>query len=120
MHPLAGHVAEGLTLLDPVSRVSRRRRRPRHARHAGLVLTSTLAEFSTALASWRTETDGRYDTLYTAHNHQWFTRPAYVDSLAAAAAGLADVSGYVASPLSGHRARGTAAITAWIHVPHGG
>jgi len=116
VHPLAGHVAEGLTLLDPVSRVFSTPATPsaRKARRSGPDLDARRVQH-------------RLGQL--ADRHRWplrrpqpplVTRPAYVDSQAAAAAGLADVSGYVASPLSGHRARGTAAITAWIHVPHGG
>ncbi|HVK34648.1 MAG TPA: MBL fold metallo-hydrolase [Microlunatus sp.] len=101
--PLGGHATEGLTLLDPVSRVLYAGDSLGTQGTAGLILTSTLAQFTTALASWRSGTDRRYDTLYTAHNHQWFTRPAYVDSLAAAAAaGLADDGAYAASPLPGH------------------
>jgi glyoxylase-like metal-dependent hydrolase (beta-lactamase superfamily II) len=122
VHPLAGHASEGLTLLDPVSRVLYAGDALGTQGTAGLILTSTLTEFSTALAGWRTGTDRRYDTLYTAHNHQWFTRPAYVDSLAAAAAaGLADDGAFVASPLPGHRGltSGTTDVTAWIHVPNG-
>ncbi len=100
VHPLAGHATEGLTLLDPVSRVPYAGDALGTQGTAGLILTSTLAEFSTALTGWRAGTDRHCDTLYTAHNHQWFTRPAYVDSLAAAAAaGLADDGAYVASPL---------------------
>ena len=89
----------------------------------GLVLSSSLADFADALQAWRGDTDTRYDTLYTSHNYQWFTRPAYVDSLqAAAAAGLAGDGAYVPSPLPGYRAltSGTADVTAWIHVPNGG
>lgn len=64
--------------------------------------------------------DGRYDTLYTAHNHQWHTRPAYVDSLAAAAAaGLSSEDAFVATPNPGYGAltAGAADATAWMHIP---
>ena len=123
VHPLAGHATEGLTLLDPVSRVLYAGGSLGTQGTAGLILTSTLAEFTTSLPSWRSGTERRYDTLYTAHNHQWFTRPAHVDSLAAAAAaGLADDGAHVASPLPGHRGltSGMTDVTAWIHVPRGG
>ncbi len=39
------------------------------------------AAYKAVLTQWRTRTDGRYDILYTARNHQWFTSPAYVDQL---------------------------------------
>lgn len=39
------------------------------------------AAYKAALAQWRTRTDGRYDILYTARNHQWLTSPSYVDQL---------------------------------------
>jgi glyoxylase-like metal-dependent hydrolase (beta-lactamase superfamily II) len=122
VHPLTGHATEGLTVLDPVSRVLYAGDALGTQGPAGLVLSSSLAAFGTALTSWRSATDGRYDTLYTAHNHQWFTRPGYVDALATAtAAGLADDGAFVASPLPGYRAltAGTADATAWIHVPIG-
>jgi hypothetical protein len=51
----------------------------------GLVLNTPLADFVTALAAWRAKTDGKYDVVYTAHNFQWFTLPAFVDQLQAAA-----------------------------------
>ncbi|MBN9319848.1 MAG: hypothetical protein BGN86_11220 [Caulobacterales bacterium 68-7] len=39
------------------------------------------AAYKAALTTWRAKTDGRYDVIYTAGNHQWFTSPAYVDEL---------------------------------------
>jgi len=45
------------------------------------VLHDTFARFDTALKAWRAKTDGRYDVVYTAHNYQWFTSPAYVDQV---------------------------------------
>jgi glyoxylase-like metal-dependent hydrolase (beta-lactamase superfamily II) len=52
----------------------------------GLILNAPLADFVTALAAWRAKTDGKYDVVYTAHNFQWFTLPAFVDQLQTAAA----------------------------------
>ena len=51
----------------------------------GLVLNAPLADFTAALVAWRTRTDGKYDVVYTAHNFQWFTLPAFVDQLQSAA-----------------------------------
>jgi glyoxylase-like metal-dependent hydrolase (beta-lactamase superfamily II) len=39
------------------------------------------ARYKAALSQWRAGTDGRYDILYTARNHQWLTSPSYVDQL---------------------------------------
>ena len=43
----------------------------------GLILHSKLADFAVSLAAWRTRTDGKYDLVYTAHNFQWLTLPAF-------------------------------------------
>ena len=42
------------------------------------------AEFAKSFAAWRARTDGRYASVYTTGNFQWFTAPAYVDELQAA------------------------------------
>jgi glyoxylase-like metal-dependent hydrolase (beta-lactamase superfamily II) len=86
VEPLASHSATGLTLLDVNDRVLL----SGDALGAqsvidGLVLNTPLADFVTALAAWRAKTDGKYDVVYTAHNFQWFTLPAFVDQLQAAA-----------------------------------
>ncbi len=84
-YPLAGHSPVGLTLLDVNDRVlmSGDALGTQDA-DAGLLLHEPLAAFSKALAAWRAETDGKYDGVYTAHNYQWFTNPAYVDEVQAA------------------------------------
>ncbi len=84
--PLAGHSAKGLTLLDVSDRVllSGDALGTQSATD-GLVLNTPMADFVTALAAWRAKTDGKYDVVYTAHNFQWFTLPAFVDQLQAAA-----------------------------------
>ncbi len=81
---------------------------------AGLTLSGSLEEFGTALTEWRSETSGAYDTLYTSHNHQWHTRPAYVDSIQTAVA-----SEPVTSPRPGYEAyrAGTGEALAWVFVP---
>ncbi len=86
VEPLAGHSPSGLTLLDPSDRIL-------FAGDAlgtqsatdGLLLNSSLPDFVMALAAWRTRTDGKYDVVYTAHNFQWFTLPAFVDQVQSAA-----------------------------------
>ena len=82
---LTGHSPAGLTLLDVNDRVlfSGDALGTQDA-DAGLLLHQPLAAFSRALAAWRAETDGKYDDIYTAHNYQWFTSPAYVDEVQAA------------------------------------
>jgi glyoxylase-like metal-dependent hydrolase (beta-lactamase superfamily II) len=40
--------------------------------------------YKAALTAWRAGTNARYDMLYTARNHQWYTSPAYVDELSQA------------------------------------
>jgi glyoxylase-like metal-dependent hydrolase (beta-lactamase superfamily II) len=101
--PLAGHSSTALTLLDPYDHVlfggdalgtqgagvgqelsGTRPSRRAQSNPGGLVLHAGLAEFDRALADWRRKTDGKYDTLYTSHNFQWFTDPAYVDQLQSA------------------------------------
>ena len=88
--PLAGHSANGITLLDASDRIllsgdALGTQGP----DAGLVLEDDLARFAAALKGWRTQTSGKFDLVYTAHNFQWYTDAAYVDQLeSAAAAGL--------------------------------
>jgi glyoxylase-like metal-dependent hydrolase (beta-lactamase superfamily II) len=82
VHTLAGHSATGLTLLDVNDRVLfAGDALGTQDADAGLVLTVPLSAFARAFATWRSETDGRYDVVYTAHNYQWFTSPQYVDEL---------------------------------------
>ena len=58
---------------------------------AGLILHDMLASFAGALTAWRAETDGKYDVIYTAHNYQWLTSPAYVNEVQSAVTrGLSD------------------------------
>jgi glyoxylase-like metal-dependent hydrolase (beta-lactamase superfamily II) len=92
VHALAGHSPFGLTLLDPANRVLfGGDALGTQAPDAGLVLHAPLADFARALTAWRAATDGKYDVVYTAHNYQWLTSPAYVDELQKAAArGLAE------------------------------
>ncbi len=79
VYPLAGHSAAGLTLLDVNDRAlfSGDALGTQQA-DAGLQLHVPLSAFARDLATWRAETDGKYDVVYTAHNYQWFTSPAYV------------------------------------------
>ena len=80
--PLSGHDATGITLLDPVNRVLfAGDALGTQGNDAGLILREPLSWFDKAFASWRTATDGKYDVIYTAHNYEWFTSPAYVDAL---------------------------------------
>jgi glyoxylase-like metal-dependent hydrolase (beta-lactamase superfamily II) len=53
----------------------------RQGADAGLVLTGSVDAYRENLRAWRSKTDGSYDILYTSHNSQWFTAPAYVDQL---------------------------------------
>lgn len=87
VEPLSGHSATGLTLLDVNDRIllSGDALGSQSATE-GLALNTNLADFNTALGAWRARTDGRYDAVYTAHNFQWFTLPAFVDQLQSAAA----------------------------------
>ena len=85
VHPLTGHSASGLTLLDINNRVLfSGDALGTQDSDAGLILRDELPAFQRALASWRATTDGRYDVVYTAHNYQWFTAPAYVDQVQSA------------------------------------
>ncbi|MGJ6978960.1 MBL fold metallo-hydrolase [Aestuariimicrobium soli] len=123
VQPLPGHSSDAITLLDATSRVlfAGDALGTQGGSSAGLVLSSSdLAGYQAALSGWRAHTDGAFDTLYTAHNHQWFTRPAYVDSVATAvAAGVSNPGAFVASPLPGHRGltAGTGDVQAFVHVP---
>jgi glyoxylase-like metal-dependent hydrolase (beta-lactamase superfamily II) len=102
VYPLVGHSTAGLTLLDSGDRLlfggdalgtqggasdSAGRGRGGAASQAnsgGLILKANLADFDKAFSAWRTQTDGKYDVVYTAHNYQWFTAPAYIDQLQSA------------------------------------
>jgi glyoxylase-like metal-dependent hydrolase (beta-lactamase superfamily II) len=85
IYPLSGHDPSGITLLDTANRVLfGGDALGTQGNDAGLILREPLASFSSALERWRTATDGKYDAVYTAHNFEWFTSPAYVDSLQAA------------------------------------
>ncbi|MFD1824624.1 hypothetical protein [Mumia zhuanghuii] len=111
---LPGVRDDAVTLLDPVSRVLFAGDALGTQGAAGLTLSGSLEEFGTALTEWRSETSGAYDTLYTSHNHQWHTRPAYVDSIQTAVA-----SEPVTSPRPGYEAyrAGTGEALAWVFVP---
>lgn len=82
VHPLAGHSATGITLLDVADRIL-------FSGHAlgqqttdgGLMLNDTLQNFSTALTQWRAQTDGKYDLVYTATNPEWMTAATFVDQV---------------------------------------
>jgi glyoxylase-like metal-dependent hydrolase (beta-lactamase superfamily II) len=81
----AGHSSAGLTLLDVSDRVLLSGDAlGAQAADGGLILRGNKADFSAALKAWRTRTDGKYDVVYTAHNFQWFTLPAFVDQLQSA------------------------------------
>jgi glyoxylase-like metal-dependent hydrolase (beta-lactamase superfamily II) len=84
---LSGHSATGLTLLDVSDRVllSGDALGAQSATE-GLFLNAPLGEFAAALSAWRSRTNGKYDVVYTAHNYQWFTLPAFVDQLQSAVA----------------------------------
>ena len=85
VHPLTGHSADGLTLLDVNERVLLSGDAlGTQGNDAGLILHDTLASFSAALTAWRVATDGKYDVVYTAHNYQWLTSPAYVNEVQSA------------------------------------
>lgn len=116
VHALPGHNASCITLLDATSRVLFSGDALGTQGVDGLVLGTSRENFVAALSVWRAATDGQYDTLYTAHNHQWFTRPAYVDSVAAA---LTAPPSTPTPPKPGYTSY-TAGITdvlAWVHVP---
>ena len=82
VHPLSGHSKTGLTLLSVSDRVLLSGDAlGEQFNGGGLILRDTLGRFDAALRAWRTGTDGRYDVVYTAHNYQWFTSPAYVDQV---------------------------------------
>lgn len=82
---LSGHSSTGLTLLDVSDRVLLSGDAlGAQASDGGLILRGDVADFSAALRAWRTRTDGKYDVVYTAHNFQWFTLPAFVDQLQSA------------------------------------
>ncbi|GAA4727970.1 MBL fold metallo-hydrolase [Phytohabitans rumicis] len=115
VHALPGRRTDSITLLDPVSRVLFAGDALGIQGTRGLTLGSSRDAFRTALDVWRAKTTGRYDTIYTAHNHQWLTRPGYVDSLWAATTGQP-----VTSPQPGYDAftSGSGELLAWVFVPH--
>jgi glyoxylase-like metal-dependent hydrolase (beta-lactamase superfamily II) len=79
---LTGHSQKGLTLIDVSDRVLLSGDAlGEQFNGGGLILRDALGRFDTALKAWRTKTDGRYDVVYTAHNYQWYTSPAYVDQV---------------------------------------
>ena len=85
VYSLSGHAASGLTLLDVSDRLLLTGDAlGTQSGDGGLVLQDSLADFARALAAWRAATDGKYDSIYTAHNYQWYTSPAYVDQVQAA------------------------------------
>ena len=82
VHGLIGHSPVGFTLVDPANRtLFSGDALGTQGNDAGLLLRDTLSNFAAALRPWRARTDGRYDVVYTAHNYQWFTSPAYVDQV---------------------------------------
>ena len=89
----------------------------------GLILRDTLARFDTALKAWRAKTDGRYDAVYTAHNYQWFTSPAYVDQVQQAVTlGLGGAATLPTTRPAGYqmvRSTGAADIVASIALAYG-
>jgi glyoxylase-like metal-dependent hydrolase (beta-lactamase superfamily II) len=82
VEPLSGHSRTGLTLLDVSDRVLLAGDAlGAQAADGGLILHGTLADFAATLTGWRARTDGKYDVVYTAHNVQWLTLPAFVDQV---------------------------------------
>ena len=92
VHPLTGHSPTGVTLLSVNDRVLfTGDALGTQGNDAGVILREPLANFAAAFAAWRAATDGRYDVVYTAHNYQWFTAPAYVEQIQSAVArGIAE------------------------------
>jgi hypothetical protein len=83
---LTGHSKFGLTLLSESDRLLfSGHALGRQTPDGGLMLNDTLANFSAALAAWRSKTDGRYDLVYTAANFEWMTAPEFVDQVQDAA-----------------------------------
>ena len=106
-YALPGASAASTTLLDPVSRVLfAGEALGEQGPDGGLPLQVPLQDFAGSLTAWRRTTDGRYDTLHTAHNHQWHTSPGYVDSIEEAVrTGLAHgPDAYVSTPRPGYAA----------------
>jgi glyoxylase-like metal-dependent hydrolase (beta-lactamase superfamily II) len=80
--PLIGHSKLGLTLLSVSDRILLSGDAlGEQFNGGGLILTVPPAEFDVAFREWRTKTDGRYDSVYTAHNYTWFTSPVFVDKV---------------------------------------
>jgi glyoxylase-like metal-dependent hydrolase (beta-lactamase superfamily II) len=113
---LSGSDGGSATLLDEVSRALFAGDALGTEGTQGLVLDRPAAEFAPDLEQWAGRTAGAYDTVYTAHNHQWFTPPGYVDALRAALAAPP-----VSSPRPGHRAwtSGSGSSVAWVFEPEG-
>jgi glyoxylase-like metal-dependent hydrolase (beta-lactamase superfamily II) len=79
---LSGHSKTGITLLSVSDRVLLSGDAlGEQFNGGGLILHDTLPDFDAALRAWRPKTDGRYDSVYTAHNFQWYTSPAFVDQV---------------------------------------
>jgi glyoxylase-like metal-dependent hydrolase (beta-lactamase superfamily II) len=80
---LPGHSATGVTLTDGVDRLLfAGDALGMQGGDAGLVLSKTTpAEFGRRLDQWKSRTAGKYDIIYTAHNFEWYTNPAYVEEL---------------------------------------
>ena len=82
VHALAGHSPSGLTLLHVSDRLLLTGDAlGTQGGDGGLILQDSLVNFARALTEWRSETDGKYDSVYTAHNYQWYTSPAYVNQV---------------------------------------
>jgi len=80
--PLAGHSDAGLTLLSVSDRILLSGDAlGEQFNGGGLLLRATPAVFDVAIRAWRTETDGRYDIVYTARNSAWYTNPVFVDKV---------------------------------------
>ena len=85
VHPLAGHSAMGLTLLDLTDRVLLAGDAlGMQGTDNGLILREPLPAFAASFKSWRSRTDGKYDLVFTSRNHEWQTPPAFIEQLQAA------------------------------------
>ncbi len=78
--------------------------------------------YKAALEAWRAGVAGRYDSLYTSRNHQWFTSPSYVDQLGQAldraiSGGTATVESKVRPGLKLVKSDGAADVVASVGVP---
>ena len=125
--PLPGHSATGLTLLDASDRLLLSGDAlGMQAGDNGLLLRSSLADFAVALKTWREQTDGKYDLVYTSRNFEWQTTPAFVDQIQSAVdRGLAegDAAAINSTALPGRRilrGAGTAVAGPGGAAPRGG